>query len=156
MSESGQFSDSVNPSHPTEFPLKPVDINLSHKIISDFCQNLSPDALEEAGCTVCGQLVPVTQLTRLKAVKNLLHVLHAPGVAHLECSSPTQPIREIKGAVLDYTCNRICDNCRQCLRNGKTPPYALASGLWLGAASAKWLFDLCYFLLLFTTFSTLK
>ena len=30
-------------------------------------------------------------------------------------------------------CDRICDNCRQCSRNGKTPPHALASGLWLGA-----------------------
>ena len=119
----------------TEFPPKPVDINLSHKIVSDFCENLKPDILEEAGCMVCGQLVPVAQLTRLKAVKNLLHVLHASGVTRLERSSSTQPIREIKGPVLDYTCtgNRICDNCRQCLRNGKTPPYALASGLWLGA-----------------------
>ena len=115
--------------HLTEFPPKPVDINLSHKIVSDFCENLKPDALEEAGCMVCGQLVPVAQLTRLKAVKNLLHVLHASGVTRLERSSSMQPIREIKGPVLDYTCttNCICDNCRQCLRNGKTPPYALAS-----------------------------
>jgi hypothetical protein len=118
---------------PIEFPPMPVDNKLSHKIISDFCESLTPDALEEAGCAVCGQLVPVTQLTRLKAVKNLLHVLHAPGVTRLERSLSAQPIREIKGPVLDYTCNRICDNCRQCLRNGKAPPYALASGLWLGS-----------------------
>jgi Helitron helicase-like domain at N-terminus/PIF1-like helicase len=118
---------------PIGFPPMPVDNKLSHKIISDFCENLTPNALEEAGCAVCGQLVPVTQLTKLKAVKNLLHVLHASGVTRLERSLSTQPIREIKGPVLDYTCNRICDNCRQCLRNGKAPPYALASGLWLGA-----------------------
>ena len=130
LSESG-FLDSVD--HPTEFPPKPVDNNLSHKIVSDFCKNLTPDALEEAGCAVCGQLVPVTQLTRLKAVKNLLHMLHASGVTRLERSSSTQPIREIKGPVLDYTCDRVCDNCQQSLRNGKTPPCALANGLWLGA-----------------------
>jgi hypothetical protein len=128
-----QFLDTVDPSESTEFPPAPVNDKLSHKIISDFCENLTPDALEEAGCAVCGQLVPVTKLTRLKAVKNLLHMLHASGVTRLERSSSTQPIREIKGPVLDYTCNRICDNCRQCLRNGKTPPYALARGLWLGA-----------------------
>ena len=56
---------------------------------------------------------------------------------HVSCStcysSSTQSILEIKGPVLDYTCNCICDNCRQCLRNGKAPPYALASVLWLKA-----------------------
>ena len=129
--ENGKFLDSIDLA--AEFPPKPVDINLSHKIVGDFCENSTPDTLEEAGCAVCGQLVPVRQLTRLKAVKNLLHMLHASGVTRLERSSSTQPIREIKGPVLDYTCDRICDNCRQCLRNGKTPPHALASGLWLGA-----------------------
>ena len=118
---------------PAEFPPMPIDSKLQHKIVSEFCECLTPDALEEAGCAVCGQLVPVSQLTRLKAVKNLLHILHASGVTRLERSLPAQPIREIKGPVLDYTCNRICNNCRQCLRNGKAPPYALARGLWLGA-----------------------
>jgi hypothetical protein len=134
-SEQPEGNVQVDLNHLTEFPPKPVDNKLSHKIVNDFCENLRPDALEEAGCMVCGQLVPVAQLTRLKAVKNLLHMLHASGVTRLERSSSTQPIREIKGPVLDYTCtgNRICDNCRQCLRNAKTPPCALASGLWLGA-----------------------
>jgi hypothetical protein len=127
----GRFLDSIH--QPIEFPPAPVDNKVSHKIISDFCESLTPDALEEAGCAVCGQLVPVTQLTRLKAVKNLLHMLHASGVTRLERSLSAQPIREIKGPVLDYTCNRICNNCRQNLRNGKAPPYALANGLWLGA-----------------------
>jgi hypothetical protein len=76
--ENGQFLDSVH--QPIEFPPMPIDNKLSHKIISDFCENLTPDALEEAGCAICGQLVPVTQLTRLKAVKNIHHMLHASGV----------------------------------------------------------------------------
>ena len=125
------FLDSV--SQPIEFPPIPADNQSSHKIISDFCESLTPDALEEAGCAVCGQLVPVTQLTRLKAVKNLLHMLHASGVTRLERSLSAQPIWEINGPVLDYTCNRICNNCQQNLQNGKTPPHALANGLWLGA-----------------------
>ena len=138
MTKSSEYSSDpsqANVQLDVEFPPEPVDNNLSHKIVSDFCENLKPDALEEAGCMACGQLVPVAQLTRLKAVKNLLHMLHASGVTRLERSSSTQPIREIKGPVLDYTCaaNRICDSCRQSSRNGKTPPCALASGLWLGA-----------------------
>ena len=72
-SDQGNVQVDVNGSlnHLTEFPPKPVDINLSHKIVSDFCENLRPDALEEAGCMECGQLVPVAQLTRLKSVKKL-------------------------------------------------------------------------------------
>jgi ribosomal protein S26 len=100
-----RFLNSVDPSESAEFPPAPVDDKLCHKIIGDFCENLTPDALEEAGCAVCGQLVPVTKLIRLKAVRNLLHMLHASGVTRLEHSSSTQPIREIKGPVLDYTCN---------------------------------------------------
>ena len=65
---------------PAEFPPMPIDSKLQHKIVSEFCKSLTPDALEEAGCAVCGQLVPVSELTRLKAVKNLLHILHASGV----------------------------------------------------------------------------
>ena len=115
------------------FPPSPVSSELSRKIVSDFCSNSSPSELEEAGCSVCGLLVPVSRLTRLKAVKNFLHVLQVPGITRIERSNETQPIREFKGPVLDYACNRICDSCRQQVRNRKVPRQALASGLWLGA-----------------------
>ena len=118
----------------TPFPPPPVDNELSQRIISDFCNDSLPSALEEAGCAVCGQLVPVSQLTRLKGVKNYLHVLHATGaVTRFERSNIMQSIREHKGPVLDHACDRICDDCRRQLRNGKIPHYALANGLWLGA-----------------------
>ena len=119
--------------HTTPFPPPPVNSELSQKIISNFCANSSPSAMEEAGCAVCGSLVPVSQLTQLKAVKNFLHVLQVPGITRIERSDKTQPICEFKGPVLDYACNRICDNCRQEVRNGKVPRHALANGLWLGA-----------------------
>ena len=115
------------------FPPSPVNNNLSQRIISDFCADSSPSAIEEGGCAVCGLLVSVSQLTRLKAVKNYLHVLQVPGITKIERSENSQPIREFKGPVLDYTCNRICDSCRQHVRKGKVPRHALASGLWLGA-----------------------
>ena len=117
----------------TPFPPTPVDHVLSRKIINDFCVNSLPSAMEEAGCAVCGQLVPVTQLTRLKGVKNFLHVLHASAVTRFERSDTTQPIREYKGPVLDHACNQICNDCRRQVRNGKVPRYALSNGLWLGA-----------------------
>jgi hypothetical protein len=117
----------------TPFPPPPVDNDLSQKIINDFCIDSSPSAMEEAGCAVCGQLVPVSQLTRLKGVKNLLHVLEAKAVTRFERSDVIQSIREYKGPVLDHACNKICNNCRQKVRNGKVPHCALANGLWLGA-----------------------
>ena len=116
----------------TTFPPAPLSNDLSLKIINDFSAESLPSAIEEAGCAVCGRLVPVSQLTRLKAVKNFLHVLQAAGVTRVERSNQNQPIREFKGPVLDYGCNRICNGCREQVRKGKVPHYALANGLWLG------------------------
>ena len=115
------------------FPPPPVDNNLSQKIITEFCASSSPSELDESGCAVCGRLYPLKQLTRLKAIKNLLSVLDTPGVTRIERLTSVQPIREFKGPVLDYKCNQVCDDCRQQLRKGKVPRYALANGLWLGS-----------------------
>ncbi|KAF8802937.1 hypothetical protein BYT27DRAFT_7110922 [Phlegmacium glaucopus] len=90
--EAGKLVDNSSASHVTDgnlpnttlFPLPPVNPELSQKIINDFCADSSPSAMEEAGCAVCGQLVPVSQLTWLKAVKNFLHVLQVPGVTRIE------------------------------------------------------------------------
>ncbi|KAF8809761.1 hypothetical protein BYT27DRAFT_7093704, partial [Phlegmacium glaucopus] len=117
---------------PTEFPPAPVDDILSQNIISNFCADSSPSVLDESGCAVCGRLYPLKQLTRLKAIKNLLGVLHTSGVTRIERLTSAQPIREFKGPVLDYTTNQVCNDCRQQLRKGKVPRYALANGLWLG------------------------
>ena len=95
----------------TPFPPAPVDNELTQKIINDFCIDSLPSVMEEAGCDVCGQLVPVSQLTRLKGVKNMLHVLYATAVTRFERSDATQSIREYKGPVLNHACNQICDDC---------------------------------------------
>ncbi|KAF8224633.1 hypothetical protein L208DRAFT_1310194, partial [Tricholoma matsutake] len=95
------------------FPPTPLDNGLAHKIVSGFCEDSSPSTIEEAGCALCGQLIPLSQLSRLKGVKILLHVLHASGVTRIERSNATQPIHEFKGPVLDYSCNHVCDNCQQ-------------------------------------------
>ena len=118
---------------PAEFPPTPVNNELSQNIIGDFCADSSLSVLNESGCAVCGRLYSLKQLTRLKAVKNLLAVLYASGVTRIEHSKAAQPVHEFKGPVLDHKCNQICDDCRQQLRKGKVPRYALANGLWLGA-----------------------
>jgi Helitron helicase-like domain at N-terminus/PIF1-like helicase len=117
---------------PVNYPPPPFNDAHSRKIISNFCAKSDKTLIEEAGCSVCGQLVPTAQLTRLKAVKNLLNVLEVPDVTRIQRKKDSDPIRGYKGPVLDYSCDRICDGCRHHVRNGKVPRNALANGLWLG------------------------
>ena len=128
-----QVSFSLDPMlEHVEYPPPPFDNTLSHKIISNLCAKSNKTSIEEAGCGVCGQLVPTAQLTRLKAVKNLLSVLQVPDVTRMQRKKKSEPVHGYKGPVLDYSCRSICDRCRQYLRNGKIPRNALANGLWLG------------------------
>ena len=116
-----------------EFPPSPPDNKLQCDIARDFCFNSSPDKMEEGGCAVCGQLTSTSQLSRLKYVKQCLSVLHAQGITRVERKCSSKPIHEYKGPVLDYKCDRVCDNCRKYLRKGQVPRNALATGLWIGA-----------------------
>ena len=93
------------------FPPTPVDSELGHKIIASACKKMSRPYIEEAGCAVCGELKPVNEMSRLKSVKNLLHILVSPGVTRKERKDTASPIQEFSGPVLDYKCNKICDQC---------------------------------------------
>jgi hypothetical protein len=67
-----------------DFPPSPADPSLEYDIVQGFCEDSVPQNLEEARCVVCGQLTVVSQLSRLKAVKNQLHILQASGVTRVE------------------------------------------------------------------------
>ena len=113
------------------FPPPPVTKALAHTIITSACKKMSKTNIEEAGCAVCGQLTPLNQLSSLKSVKNLLHVLDAPGYSRKERTSEAQPLKEYH-EVIDHTCKYVCNQCRSSLRRGQMPKYALAKGLWIG------------------------
>ena len=81
---------------------------------------------------MCGELVPISQLSRLKSVKKILWILAAPGVTRTERKLASQKISEFHGPVLDYRCDKICDNCCKNIRKGTVPHLALANKLWLG------------------------
>ena len=66
------------------FPPAPLDSQLSHKIIASSCQKMNGPCIEESGCAVCGELKPLKAMSRLKSVKNLLHILVNPGVTRKE------------------------------------------------------------------------
>ena len=114
------------------FPPAPLDSQLSHKIIASSCQKINGPCIEESGCAVCGELKPLKAMSRLKSVKNLLHILVNPGVTRKERKDTISHIQEFSGPVLDYQCNKICDQCRKAIRANKIPRLALANNLWIG------------------------
>lgn len=114
------------------FPPKPASNELEFGIIRNACRRMDPNNFEEVGCAVCGELKPHKDSSRLKSVKNLLHILEAPGVTRTERKTDKCPIKEYKGPVLDYSCSYVCNGCRADLRNSKVPRLALANNLWLG------------------------
>jgi hypothetical protein len=115
------------------FPPVALTKDLSETIIADWCKNSKLSSLEEAGCAVCGELVPIIQLSDLKPVKTMLGVLGAAGVTRVEHKSASQKISEFKGPVFDYQCDKICNTCCQSIRKGKVPQLALANNLWLSS-----------------------
>ncbi|PPQ75527.1 hypothetical protein CVT24_013233 [Panaeolus cyanescens] len=114
------------------FPPKPFDSAMRDKVIASACKRLLPSAFKEAGCAVCGELHPIAKLSKLKSVKNHLNTLIAVGVTRKERTSDTCAAKELSGPVIDHSCDRICDTCRRCIREGKVPRLALANGLWIG------------------------
>ena len=118
--------------HLFSFPPSVPDKNLYHQIISGAVKKMDPKNIEEAGCAVCGLLKPFRELSCLKNVKNFLHILKQEGITRVERKTEDKKVHEYSGPVLDYSCNKICNDCRMFIRQGKVPRLALAKGLWLG------------------------
>ena len=113
------------------FPPDPLSKELAHTIIQSACDEMLAREIEEGGCAVCGQLVPLSALSRLSAMTKYLHVLSIPGITRKERLNTVDKICE-HSIVLDHSCNHICNSCRATIRNNKIPRFALANGLWLG------------------------
>jgi hypothetical protein len=89
----------------TEFPPSIADNDLLHTIASSVCKKMNKSNIEEAGCAVCGEITPVRNLSRVKNIKNMLHILTTSGVTRKERTNKNDPLHEYSGPVLDYTCN---------------------------------------------------
>ena len=116
---SEQLFDPIHSEFPAthlQFPPAPCSIELEHTIIRDACKRMDPQNFEEVGCAVCGELCHRAKTSRLKAVKNLLSILEAPGITRAERKDNAASIKEFKGPVLDYSCSAICDSCRSDVR----------------------------------------
>ncbi|THV02101.1 hypothetical protein K435DRAFT_575081, partial [Dendrothele bispora CBS 962.96] len=115
------------------FPPQPPKDELIHKIITEWNDDSHVSNIEESGCAVCGQSKLCKDMAPLRSMSNYLHVLTQPGVSRKERSSMKEGITELKGPVLDHSCNQVCSICRKSLREGKIPRISLANGFWLGA-----------------------
>lgn len=122
----------LSSTHTDPFPPAPINKNLAHHIITSACKKMSPKMVNESGCAVCGKLTPLRHLSRLKHVKNYLHILETKGVTRIERKTDKDPIKEYSGPVLDYSCSRVCTECRRSIRRGTIPHMSLANRLWIG------------------------
>ncbi|KAG5220667.1 ATP-dependent DNA helicase [Salix suchowensis] len=109
-----------------DFPPLPASRYALKAMVTACAKRMEPSAVEEAGCCVCAQLVPTTELSRLKSVKNLLHALEMPGVTRQIRKTDRDPIKSIPGPVIDHSISRICRTCRTALRKDQMPKNALA------------------------------
>jgi len=123
----------------TDFPPLPPSVGLKETIINGWCNDAAPNNFMEGGCAVCGQLVPLKDMSDLSEVNCDLNILNREGmgITRLERFSSSESIEEIKGPVLDTSCDKICHQCHDSLADGLTPVYALANGLWLGAVPTQ-------------------
>jgi len=115
-----------------KFPPSAPTMGLQHSIISDACNDMSPDAFLESGCVVCGKLTPLTSLLEFSQTQMDLSILANPGVTRKERSHADELIMGLEGPVLEDDSKRICKGCHRSLTKGKMPLMALANGKWIG------------------------
>ncbi|KAF9019888.1 hypothetical protein BDZ89DRAFT_895936, partial [Hymenopellis radicata] len=114
------------------YPPESITARQSRSTIRNACNLMTISEIEEKGCAVCGQLTLTKNMSSLKAIKNLLTVLHSNGNTRQSRSSLNEKVQEIDGPVLAQNCDTVCNLCRSKLRLGEIPSLALANNLWIG------------------------
>ena len=128
-----QHVDQINLSNTTFPPLPPTKA-LHQKIIHDFCDATSPLHFQEAGCVICGALVLCSDLILLDDLDLKLDHLTAIGLGYtrMERKLSSDLICELNGPIINHDCRYICKSCKDTVKRGRIPKFALAHGLWLG------------------------
>ncbi|KAJ7865750.1 hypothetical protein B0H14DRAFT_2347813 [Mycena olivaceomarginata] len=114
------------------FPPDPVSAVDEHRIISGTCKAINPENFEEAGCAVCGLLVPFTELTPKAQLDLNYDVLTVLGVTRKERKHSEEPIEEVEGPVMAEECDYVCADCEARLLKNIKPLRSLANHLWVG------------------------
>lgn len=116
-----------------EYPPAPFSDRAAADMISNFCEDTHPSRFEESGCSVCGQLTLLSDLSDLDDLGCSLSPLVEHGLVRMERASVNQYLSYDTRPVLDRRSSSVCCSaCAKALRNGRRPVKALANGLWLG------------------------
>ncbi|KAF9563132.1 hypothetical protein CPC08DRAFT_633238, partial [Agrocybe pediades] len=114
-----------------QFPPPPPTQERINSAIAACCDMMDPSSFQEDGCSVCGQLTVLTELSELDD-HSLLDVLCVEGVTRKERFSLDDPIQELSGPILANDRGKACVSCLSALKKKTLPLKSLANGLWLG------------------------
>ncbi|KAH6880579.1 hypothetical protein BKA70DRAFT_1072848, partial [Coprinopsis sp. MPI-PUGE-AT-0042] len=110
----------------------PVDKRDIVEMLSEYCSELAPDAIEEAGCMVCGQLVRRADLSTVGDMDLACLEERTLNVSRTTRTTSEQQIERLHGPIVDPDAQGICSDCLKEVKQGRRPKYALANGFWLG------------------------
>jgi len=81
----GTISEKPEETALPKFPPSPASDNLKETIIQEWCADTSPDSFMEGGCTVCGQLTLLSNLSKISELKCNLNPLLREGMGIMRC-----------------------------------------------------------------------
>ncbi|KAH7906546.1 hypothetical protein BJ138DRAFT_1016019 [Hygrophoropsis aurantiaca] len=124
--------------HKPNFPPKPPSIDVIENITRNYCKDLQPSHIQEAGCAVCGELQLIKDLTSLTDIDCDLSILCVEGVTRAERLVSDDPIISKPCPILDPACKHMCSKCLKDIKKNKIPLFSLAvishttNHMWLG------------------------
>ncbi len=103
------------------YPPPPLSRAKEASIIRECVESMQPSVFQEGGCTVCGQLTPVSELSQSRHVSRFFSILENDACTRKEQTSENDLIVPIGGPVVDPGTDLICLKCRASIRKGKVP-----------------------------------
>jgi hypothetical protein len=97
-----------------------------------FCADLTPEAVEEGACCVCGQLNRAADLSPLESIGDYVGILTKGGYTRTQRSASGTPVLDLEGPMVLSGVNTVCSECCDSVKRGVRPKLALANHLWLG------------------------
>jgi len=77
------------------------------------------------------RVTPIFTMEELSEVENV-NLLKVVGVIRKARCKSSDPVRELRGPILEPNCSGVCHTCIASLEKKKLPTLALANGLWVG------------------------
>lgn len=114
------------------YPPRPTTMEDIARAMGAYCNELTPDAVVQAGCTVCGTLHRRADMSAFDEASYDMGLLQELQCARLQRFSVADPVKYDQGPIRLPDLSHICAECHSSLAKGKRPKMALANHLWLG------------------------